>query len=82
MSKDRKLCPHFEECCVHFEYLRNINDELCRTLQNMFCHSNNVGCARYIVIEKAGKESLPRDLLPNQEVRAYSIVQEAQKLYS
>lgn len=82
MNKERKLCDYFEECSGHFEYLQNINDELCNTLQNLYCKSNCEGCARFLVSEKLGKYNTPRDLLPSQEVRACSIVQEAQKLYS
>lgn len=79
----KKKCSYSLTVCHDFHlYVHGISEELNQTFVKMYCHGNFSKCARFFVHTKVGKEHLPVDVFPNQEIRAHSIVQEVQKIYS
>ena len=45
--------------------------------RNAYCHCDNTGCARYIVLSTLGRDAVPPDLFPNQVDRALEIIDRA-----
>ena len=83
MERDKQiLCPHQIECSSFFVYAKSMSEELCLTFKKMYCQDDYKKCARCMVIDQGRGELLSSDILPNQEMRARSLVQEDQKLYS
>jgi hypothetical protein len=81
-SDNKKTCPHQIQCGSFFAYVGSMSEELNLTFRKMYCHGLFNKCARAIVVDGGKSDILPVDLMPNQEIRARSLVQEDQKLYS
>ncbi|MDC7218553.1 MAG: hypothetical protein PQJ59_01335 [Spirochaetales bacterium] len=75
-------CPHCSKCLSFFTYAREISGELGDVLQSLYCCKDYSRCARYYILEQTEDVDIPVDVYPNQEMRAHSIVQEAQNRYS
>jgi hypothetical protein len=43
-------------------------------LKTQFCHRDFQICARYMIFQALGKESVPMDLFPNEPKRAYALI--------
>lgn len=48
-------------------------------LKSHYCRGNFAMCARHTVHEAMGQEYIPADLYPNEQVRAYQIVSQANR---
>lgn len=43
-------------------------------MQEKYCKTNNLNCARYLVVTAIGSEAVPSDLAPDQKTKAYEII--------
>jgi len=43
-------------------------------LKEQYCKSNNLNCARYMIVQAAGLEKMPADLYPDEKIVAYQII--------
>lgn len=48
-------------------------------LKDKYCRGDNSECARFMVFQKLGKDSVPADLFPGQVERVQKIIQESGK---
>ena len=48
-------------------------------LKAQYCERDYEKCARYMVYQTLGKQSVPKDLFPNEPKRAYEIISKARK---
>jgi hypothetical protein len=46
-------------------------------MKSMYCHDDNVHCARYMVFKALGKGSVPSTLFPDQEEVALGLIMAA-----
>ena len=45
-------------------------------LKEKYCKSNNLNCARYMIVQAAGREKIPDNLYPDEKAVAYGIIAE------
>jgi len=70
-----------EECefiskCPFFNDGMNLAEEKAEETKTLYCRTNNLHCARYMVANAVSKEVVPADLLPFEKDRAYLIIAE------
>jgi len=68
-------CEFIETCPFFHDKLENKPAEV-EKMKEGYCKSNNLNCARYMVVNSLGKESMPADLYPNEKTRAYMLIAE------
>lgn len=68
-------CEFIEKCPFFNDQLANKPDEI-EQMKEKFCKSNNLNCARYMVVNSLGKEKMPTDLYPDEKTRAYMHIAE------
>ena len=70
-----ETCKYFDNCLAYKSDI-NLNKpmSIIESYHNRYCKGNPHICARYIVMNKLGKEFLPKNLLPYETERAYSII--------
>jgi len=45
-------------------------------LKMKYCEENNLNCARYMIAQAVGSESMPADLYPHEKDIAYKVIAE------
>jgi len=70
-----------EECefitkCPFFKGDLSLAEEKVEETKKLYCSQNSLHCARYMVANALGKETVPGDLLPFEKNRAYMIIAE------
>jgi len=45
-------------------------------LKEKYCRSNNLNCARYMIVQAAGRDKIPEDLYPDEKIVAYQVIAE------
>ena len=45
-------------------------------LKEKYCRNNNLNCARYMIVQAAGREKIPENLYPDEKIVAYQIIAE------
>ena len=71
-------CPNLTTCPFFVGKMENM-PAVSGYLMKQFCHRDYDTCARYMVFKTLGKESVPKDLFPNEPKRAYEIISRARK---
>ena len=69
-------CKWLEGCPFYGEISKS-KPGLAEVLTRRYCHGDFSGCARYMVRTTVGKERVPRNLQPNDAVRAQRIIASA-----
>lgn len=64
----------FLEGCLFFNDTMPIEEGLGALYKKRYCQNDNSKCARYLVVNKLGKEKVPKDLFPNMLDRAKEII--------
>ncbi len=59
-------CPFFNNNIVETEKIMQMQEKYCKT--------NNLNCARYLIATAIGSEAVPSDLAPDQKTKAYEII--------
>lgn len=65
-------CKYYVDCPANCSVERPMS--VIEYFHRTYCQGNPSKCARFKVKEKAGKDSLPDDLLPNNFERANKII--------
>ena len=60
-------CPFFNDQMKGLDAIKDM-------LKRRYCQGDKKKCARYMVLEKLGRENVPADLAPNQQDRARKII--------
>ncbi len=68
-------CEFIEACPFFHDKLGNKPDEV-EDMKEKYCKSNNLNCARYMVVNSLGKEKMLPDLYPDEKTRAYMLIAE------
>lgn len=68
-------CEFIETCPFFHDKLGNKPVEV-DDMKQKFCQSNNLNCARYMVVNSLGKDKMPDDLYPDEKNRAYMHIAE------
>ena len=66
-------CEKIAECMFFNDKLTNM-PAVVDIIRKSFCHGDYTRCARYMVTEIYGIESIPSDLFPGNSVRAKTIL--------
>ena len=66
----------FIEDCPFFNDLLAAEPAAVDQLKKKYCRTNNLNCARYMLVMSVGREHLPADLNPLEKERAYLIIAE------
>ena len=66
-------CEKIAECMFFNDKLTNM-PAVADIIRKSFCHGDYTRCARYMVTEVFGIESIPSDLFPGNSVRAKIIL--------
>ena len=67
------------ENCIFFNEHMPVKSSLLETYRTYYCWNNFFSCARYIVRETLGNDSVPIDLFPHQKERIDVIITDAVK---
>jgi len=51
--------------CIIFNDKMKVNETIAAVYKKYYCLNDNSRCARYMVFMKLGRESVPKNLLPN-----------------
>lgn len=54
-------------------FAKNVNNE---ELKGAYCDSTPLRCARFMIYQGIGKDSVPDDLMPDEKMKAYTILAE------
>ncbi len=76
------VCPRRSKCYSFFSHIGELHDDLELAFQNLYCRKDYSKCARFFLMDHQVEDEIPLDLLPNQEMRAHSLVKEGQRRYS
>jgi len=68
-------CEHLKSCPFYNEKM-DIESGLGKIYRRSYCEGDKTQCARYMVLTKLGKESVPADLYPNMHDRAKKIIRD------
>ncbi len=68
-------CPFVEICNKHKNSYSNFPDKFVKLIEGHYCYGNQKSCARYLVGKKLGKDSIPKNLKPNDIKSANRIIQ-------
>lgn len=63
-------CELLETCPFFQGKLGNKPDQI-DELKEKYCLSNNLNCARYMIVNSLGRDNMPDDLYPHEKDRAY-----------
>jgi hypothetical protein len=66
-------CEFLEKCPFFNDELGNKPDTV-EEMKVKYCRSNNLNCARYMVVNSVGKEMMLPDLYPHEKIRAYELI--------
>ena len=58
------LCKRYENCPFFNGFMANIPSQS-EQMKQRFCLDNFTACARYIIAEKLGPQSVPTDMFPD-----------------
>ena len=72
-------CPLTKECAYYSGKLTAPSDAVADA-KKRFCNDNYEACARYKVVEAAGAESVPADLMPDMVSRAEVLISEGETI--
>jgi hypothetical protein len=72
-------CEMLERCPFFNETMRGMPDHA-ELFRQLYCHGGNDICARYMILKKLGRESVPLDLFPNEVSRANILIADSRKL--
>lgn len=68
-------CEYISGCPFFNDNMANISDEI-EEMKAQYCRSNNLNCARYMVVNALGKEMMPPELYPHEKIKAYELIAE------
>ena len=68
-------CELIEKCPFFHGKLADKPVEV-NELKEKYCRTNNLNCARYMIVQSVGKEHMPEDLYPHEKTVAYGIIAE------
>ncbi len=60
--------------CLFFNDKMENMPSMAQMYKEKYCLGNNSQCARYMVLEKKGKDQVPKNLFPNQVERAKELL--------
>ncbi len=66
-------CPHIEMCSLFHRTLADL-PALATIYRNLYCRDRPDVCARYLIMEKLGRDKVPSSLYPNQIDRADRLI--------
>jgi hypothetical protein len=72
-------CEVLDRCPFFNEVMQGM-PEHAELFKQLYCHGGNDICARYMILRKLGRESVPQNLFPNEVSRANNIISESRKL--
>ena len=68
-------CEYIKRC-PFFNGTLNVESLDSERVKKEYCESNNLHCARYMVLQALGPENMVEDLLPEEKTRAYMVIAE------
>jgi hypothetical protein len=66
-------CELLKDCLFFNDKLSNMPGPA-ELLKDLYCRRDNSACARYMIAQKLGRETIPRDLFPNHVEMAHEII--------
>lgn len=63
-------CEFIENCPFFHDKLGNKPDQI-EEMKQKYCKTNNLNCARYMVVTSLGPDKMLPDLYPHEKDRAY-----------
>ncbi|OGV65379.1 MAG: hypothetical protein A2283_03295 [Lentisphaerae bacterium RIFOXYA12_FULL_48_11] len=66
-------CELLKKCAFFNDQLANMPGHA-ELFKDLYCRRDNKICARYMIAEKLGRESIPKDLFPNHVEMAKEII--------
>lgn len=66
-------CEYTKLCPFHQKTAADLPDDVDDQIDH-FCRENSLHCARSMVYDAKGTESVPEDLFPKDKTRAYGLI--------
>jgi hypothetical protein len=66
-------CELIGSCPFYNDKLKGDIEQI-NSMKTIFCKTNNLNCARYMIFTAIGVENIPDELFPNEKTRAYEVI--------